>query len=206
MTANLIKDPLNIIICGVGGQGNILASELLASALVEQGFYTTVGETYGASQRGGSVMSHVRISCTRQYGALIPREKADIIIGFEPIETLRIARDFGNKKTRVIFDSRPNYPLGVLSGEAVYPDIEAIEKELRFRCGTVQIIEATGLAIDAGNPQAANITLMGALAALDEVPLVDTDYDIVLSSRFKGDVLELNRKVFKQGYSLVNKS
>jgi len=62
MSKELIKDPLNIIICGVGGQGNILATELLASALVEKGYFATVGETYGASQRGGSVMSHVRIS------------------------------------------------------------------------------------------------------------------------------------------------
>lgn len=75
MTMQLSKDPLNVIICGVGGQGNILASELLASALVEKGYFTTVGETYGASQRGGSVMSHVRISARKQYSALIPREK-----------------------------------------------------------------------------------------------------------------------------------
>ena len=118
----LIKDPLNIIICGVGGQGNILASELLAAALVEKGFNTTVGETYGVSQRGGSVMSHVRVSSLHQYGVLIPRGEADIIIGFEPIETLRVAREYGNKSTRIIFDTRPNYPLGVLVGEALYPD------------------------------------------------------------------------------------
>jgi indolepyruvate ferredoxin oxidoreductase beta subunit len=68
MALTLPKEPLNIVICGVGGQGNILASELLASALVEKGYFTTVGETYGASQRGGSVMSHVRVSTAKQYG------------------------------------------------------------------------------------------------------------------------------------------
>ncbi len=206
MALTLPKEPLNIVICGVGGQGNILASELLASALVEKGYFTTVGETYGASQRGGSVMSHVRVSTAKQYGPLVPFHEADIIVGFEPIETLRIARDYGNKNTRVLFEPRPNYPLGVLIGESVYPAIDAIEKELCKLCGSVQIIEATRLAIDAGNPQAANITLMGALTALPEIPLADSDYDEVLKTRFKGSVLELNQKVFSLGYALVKEA
>ena len=201
MSNQLGKDPLNVIICGVGGQGNILASELLASALVEKGYYTTVGETYGASQRGGSVMSHVRISARKQYSALIPRGEADIIIGFEPIETLRVARDFGNKDTRVVFDPRPNYPLGVLIGEAVYPEIEAIANELRYLCDSVQILEATRLAQEAGNAQAANILLMGALTAMLEIPLTAEDYGQVLTQRFKGEVYELNQKVFNLGFN-----
>ncbi len=203
MAINLAKDPLNIVICGVGGQGNILASELLASALVEKGYYTTVGETYGASQRGGAVMSHVRVSALAQCGPLIPLREADVIVGFEPIETLRVARDYGNPGTRILFDPRPNYPLGVLTGEAVYPPIDAIEAELRQLCGSVQVIDATRLAIEAGNPQSANITLMGALTALAEIPLADSDYDEVLKTRFKGQVLELNQKVFSLGYALV---
>jgi indolepyruvate ferredoxin oxidoreductase beta subunit len=136
----------------------------------------------------------------------VPFHEADIIVGFEPIETLRIARDYGNKNTRVLFEPRPNYPLGVLIGESVYPAIDAIEKELCKLCGSVQIIEATRLAIDAGNPQAANITLMGALTALPEIPLADSDYDEVLKTRFKGSVLELNQKVFSLGYALVKEA
>lgn len=193
------------MICGVGGQGNILATELLGSAFVDKGYFTTVGETYGASQRGGSVMSHVRISVNTEYGVLIPQGEADIIIGFEPIEILRVAREFANKKTWVIFDSRPNYPLGVLIGEAVYPKIEDIVNELERLCAHVQIIEATDLAVKAGNSQAANILLMGALTAVPYVPLEVEEYDKVLVQRFKGNALELNRKVFKIGYDLVKK-
>jgi len=199
----LIKDPLNIIICGVGGQGNILASELLASALVEKGYYVTVGETYGASQRGGSVMSHVRVSAAHQFGPLIPFKEADIIVGFEPIEILRVARDYANTDTKIIFDPRPNYPLGVLIGEAVYPEIAAIQKELQALCGSVKIVDATRIAIEAGNPQAANITIMGALTALSQVPLDLADYFEILQTRFSGQVLELNKKVFKLGYEAV---
>jgi indolepyruvate ferredoxin oxidoreductase beta subunit len=199
----LIKDPLNIIICGVGGQGNILATELLASALVEKGYFTTVGETYGASQRGGSVMSHVRISATTEYGVLIPLQQADIIVSFEPTDTLRVARDYANKSTLIITDSRPNYPLGVLIGEAQYPPVEAIEAELKKLSGQVQIIEATKLAVEAGNSQATNILLMGALTALPSVPIDIDDYERILEQRFSGQILEMNRKVLKIGYEQV---
>lgn len=203
MATVMKKDPLNIIICGVGGQGNILATELLASALVEKGYFTTVGETYGASQRGGSVMSHVRVSSQRQYGALIPRGDADIIIGFEPMEVLRIARDYGYGQTKVVFDPRPNYPLGVLSGDAVYPDIKTIEAELGYRSGWVRVLDATRLAQEVGNAQAANILMMGALTALPEVPLTEDDYHVVLRQRFSGQTLELNIKAFHAGYSAM---
>jgi len=199
----LVKDPLNIVICGVGGQGNILATELLASALVEKGYFATVGETYGASQRGGSVMSHVRISAATEYGVLIPLKQADIIVSFEPTDTLRVARDYANKSTLIITDSRPNYPLGVLVGEALYPPMEAIVAELEKLSGQVQIIAATNLAVEAGNSQAANILLMGALIALPQMPIDADDYERVLEQRFSGKTLEMNRKVFKIGYEQV---
>ncbi|MDO4540067.1 MAG: indolepyruvate oxidoreductase subunit beta [Syntrophomonadaceae bacterium] len=203
MTKQLTQEPLNIIICGVGGQGNILASELLASALVENDYMITVGETYGASQRGGSVMSHVRISTATEYGVLIPRGEAHILVGFEPIETVRVAREYACKQTWVIFDPRPNYPLGVLIGEESYPTLESIEQELKELCDRVWVLPATDIAIEAGNPQAANITLMGALTALPQLPLNSQDYDRVMEQRFKGSVLELNRKVFKLGADYI---
>ncbi len=203
MSKELIKDPLNIIISGVGGQGNILATELLASALVEKGYFATVGETYGASQRGGSVMSHVRISAATEYGVLIPLQQADIIVSFEPTDTLRVARDYANKSTLIITDSRPNYPLGVLIGEAQYPPVEAIEAELKKLSGQVQIIEATNLALKAGNSQATNILLMGALTALPSVPIDIDDYERILEQRFSGQVLEMNLKVLRIGYEQV---
>mgnify|MGYP000118511854 CR=1 FL=1 len=74
-------DPLNMIICGIGGQGNVLASEIVSSTLNDMGYRVAVGETYGASQRGGSVMSHVRVSETEDFGVLIPSGEAHIIIG-----------------------------------------------------------------------------------------------------------------------------
>lgn len=116
---------------------------------------------------------------------------------------MRVAREYGNSQTKVIFDPRPNYPLSVLIGEAVYPEIEAIVKELRYLCGSVQVLEATRLAQEAGNAQAANILLMGALTAMPEIPLQAEDYSQVLSQRFKGDVYDLNQKVFDLGYKQI---
>ena len=148
-------------------------------------------------------MSHVRISAATEYGVLIPLQQADIIVSFEPTDTLRVARDYANKSTLIITDSRPNYPLGVLIGEAHYPAMEAIEAELRKLSNQVQIIEATKLAVEAGNSQAANVLLMGALTALPLVPIDIDDYERILEQRFSGQVLEMNRKVLKVGYEQV---
>jgi indolepyruvate ferredoxin oxidoreductase beta subunit len=199
MRARLAKEPLNILICGVGGQGNILASELFASALVEKDYYTTVGETYGASQRGGSVMSHVRISEKHLYGPLIPRGQADVVVGFEPVETLRVAREFANSGTQVIYNPRPNYPIGVLKGDYKYPEINDIENELRQMCTSVHSVKATDIALELGSIQGTNIVLVGALTALPEIPLDPDTFDKMLANRFQGLVLEQNRQLFKAG-------
>jgi indolepyruvate ferredoxin oxidoreductase beta subunit len=192
-------DPLNLVICGIGGQGNVLASELLGSVLVEQGWHVAVGETYGASQRGGSVMSHVRISADKELGVLIGAGQAHIILGFEPLETLRMARRYGSAETEVIYDPRAVYPLGVLQGEQTYPDEEAIHRELTERCGRVHRVRAAELAMEAGDSKAANIALMGALTTLESFPLSPEDVAGALRGRFSGKVLSLNEKAFDLG-------
>lgn len=193
------KDPLNIIICGVGGQGNILASELVGSAAVSAGFLTTIGETYGASQRGGSVMSHVRLSKQLQYGPLIPRGEADVIIGFEPLEVLRVFRVYGNSDTHVITNSRPNYPLGTLIGESKYPEMADMLSEIGRVAARVQVVEATELAKQAGSAVSTNVLMVGCLAGSELVPIDLTNFEEVLKQRFEGPALELNQKVFAMG-------
>ncbi len=199
----LLQDPLNIVICGIGGQGNILASELLGSVLVDKGYKVAIGETYGASQRGGSVMSHVRVSENKEMGVLIPKGEAHIIVGFEPLETLRMLREYGNARTRVIYDPRVAYPLGVLAGEQTYPDEAALEKELKGGSAAAYAVPAAQLAGEAGNYKAANIALMGALTRMDELPLNMDDYTRTLEQRFSGAALEVNRKAFRLGYEAI---
>lgn len=193
----------NVVICGIGGQGNILASGLMGSALVEKGYKVTVGETYGASQRGGSVMSHLRVSDDVERGVLIPEGKADIVVAFEPVEALRILRVYGNSDTKVIYDTRPAYPLGVLIGEDEYPSLKEIDQEIEVRSSERVLIPATEMAIEAGSAKVANIIMMGALAAFDEMPLEPDDFCKVLEQNFKGSTLELNKSVFMTGYNLI---
>jgi indolepyruvate ferredoxin oxidoreductase beta subunit len=199
MNNKLQQDPFNIIVCGIGGQGNILASELLGSTLVDRGYVVALGETYGASQRGGSVMSHIRVTEKEELGVLISGGEAQVIVGFEPLETLRMVRQYGGRQTIAIFDDRISYPAGVLSGEQEYPPLEDIIAELKERCKKAIIVRAAEIALQAGDGKAANIALMGALMTLPEVPIQKEDFACALKQRFRGAVLELNLKVFEMG-------
>jgi indolepyruvate ferredoxin oxidoreductase, beta subunit len=128
---NLIsKEPINLIIAGVGGQGNLLVSRLLGQSLVEKGYKVTVGETYGTTQRGGSVASHVRISKEIQYGPLIPEGQVDLILSLEPVEALRMLCAFGHPGTVAIANVRPIHPLSVAAGEEEYPSLEIIKQRI----------------------------------------------------------------------------
>lgn len=193
------KDPLNLIIAGVGGQGNVLASQIVANTAIGAGYQVTMGETYGATQRGGAVMSHIRISRETQYGPVIPEGKADIIVGLEPVETLRVIGDFGNPETRVILNPRPNYPIGVLSGEAQYPPVEEVLKAIAGLVDSLQVIEATKIAEKLGEMMAANIVMVGALAGSGLIPVKVETFETVIPEIVSGVNLELNLKAFKTG-------
>lgn len=197
-------DPLNIVICGIGGQGNVLASELVASTMTELGYHVAVGETYGASQRGGSVMSHVRISETEELGVLISHGEGNFIIGFEPLETLRIAREYSNSETVIIYDPRPVYPLGVLKGTQVYPEIAAIKEELKELSAKAYAVPVAEITLETGNSKAANIALLGAFSRLPGAPLSSEELREVLTTRFKGEVLEMNLKAFDLGCKAID--
>ena len=197
-------DPLNIVICGIGGQGNVLASELVATTMNDLGYRVAVGETYGASQRGGSVMSHVRVSAERELGVLISSGEAHILIGFEPLETLRMARRYAGPGTLIVYDPRPVYPLGVLKGEQTYPDLADIRRELRTLSAAAYEVPAADIALGVGDSRAANIALLGAFSRLPGAPLDREDLSAVLEQRFRGPVLELNRKAFALGCAAID--
>lgn len=198
-------DPLNIVVCGIGGQGNVLAAEVLGSAMCDRGYHVAVGETYGASQRGGSVMSHVRVSASLEPSVLIPAGEAHLIIGFEPLETLRMVRKYAGKDTTVVYDPRPVYPLGVLQGIQEYPPLEALEAELRELTAMALAVPAADIAMEAGDAKAANIALLGAFSQLPAAPLSREDLEKILAQRFQGHVLEINRRAFSMGCEAAGK-
>ncbi len=195
----LIKDPLNIIITGVGGQGNVLASQLLGKAFVKENFLVTIGETYGATQRGGAVMSHMRISCSSAYSPLIPEGQADIIVALEPVEALRVIAQYGNPKVQAIVNSRPIYPTAVTVGDAQYPSLEKIKQTILELTQRAWFIEATEIALSLGSPVFTNIIMLGALAASGLLPISPQILQETIQESFSPAQAESNLQAFRQG-------
>lgn len=197
------KEMYNLIITGVGGQGNVLSSQLIGQALVGKGFFVTIGETYGASQRGGSVMSHIRISSRKQLSPLIPRGKADIVLGLEPVEALRVLTVYGNSHTVVISNTRPIYPVDVTSGDEKYPEQEEIQGALKGLSRKVYYVPATEKAMEMGSPILGNMIMMGALLELNLLPLSPAEFRETLARTFKDIRLETNLRAMEEGKRIV---
>lgn len=201
-----MEEPLNIIITGVGGQGNVIASQILGSAAVEDGFCVSIGETYGAAQRGGAVMSHVRLSKQNQYGSLIPKGRTQIILGFEPIECLRTLGTFGNKETKVILNPRPIYPIDVLAGMAKYPAIDDILRIIKELVSSIHVVEATELAKEAGDPIMQNIVMVGCLAGSGFTPVRIGALRETIKMIFAEKRTKANLKAFELGVKAIRKT
>ena len=203
MTAE--KESKNLIITGVGGQGNVLSSQILGQALVGKGYFVTIGETYGASQRGGSVMSHIRLSSLKQLSPLIPQGKADVVLGLEPVEALRVLTGYGYRDTVVITNTRPIYPVDVTSGDERYPEMEEIETALRNLSRKLHLIPATERALEMGSPILGNMIMIGALLKLNLLPLTAAEFVQTLKRNFQGKRLESNLQALETGAILIGK-
>ncbi len=197
------KDPYNVIVCGVGGQGNVLASQLIGAMLVDQGYKVTIGETYGASQRGGSVMSHVRISKTRQYGPLMPPRSADLVIALEPSEAARILGQFGNPQTVSVVNTRPVQPVDVISGHESYPDRADLFAKIESLSKKTYFLQATKSALEMGNPILSNIILIGATAGTGLLPITTDALEKAITDYMSAEKVEINRKAFDLGKEMV---
>jgi indolepyruvate ferredoxin oxidoreductase beta subunit len=199
----LLQDPYNIIMAGVGGQGNVMASRVMANMLSRQGYTITIGETFGASQRGGSVMSHIRVSAAGTWSPQIPRGKAHVVIALEPVEAIRILAAYGNRGVRVLTNTRPIHPVGVIAGELKYPGLEEIKKTLTHLSAEVRMIEATDEALRLGNPILSNIIMIGAVSGLNLLPLELEDFIEVVKETFPQKLLEVNQQAFQIGRDKV---
>jgi indolepyruvate ferredoxin oxidoreductase beta subunit len=199
----LIKDPYNIIITGVGGQGNVFGSRVLSNMLVHKGYYVTIGETFGASQRGGSVMSHVRVSAKSTWSPQIPKGKAHLIVALEPVEAIRVLMIYGNQKIKVLANTRPIYPVGVIAGEMDYPSTEAIRATLAELSSFPLLLDATDEAIKLGNSILANIILIGAASRILELPIDREDFKEVILNTLPTSKLDVNLKAFDMGAEMI---
>jgi len=198
----LKKDPLNLIITGVGGQGNVMISLIVGNAFVRDGFCVTIGETYGASQRGGPVMSHIRISENTQYSPFIPDGCADIILGMEPVETLRMLAKYGNPNVVTIINPRPIYSVDVTAGHGQYPDLDKLIESIKALSHRTWLINATEEAQKMGSHMFANAILIGALIGSAVLPLDRKSIEPVLRETFPKEI-ETNLAAFYKGIKLA---
>ena len=197
------KDSSNLIITGVGGQGNVLASQLIGQAFVGKGYFVTIGETYGASQRGGPVMSHIRISKKKQRSPLIPRGKGDILVAMEPVEALRVLAVYGNPDVVALVNTRPIYPIDVTTGEEPYPELDDIKKRIDELSTSAYYIDATEKAIQMGSPILGNMIMVGALLELKLLPISLSEFCDTLSRNLSDKKLDVNLKAIEEGRKAV---
>lgn len=183
-----------IVICGVGGQGSLLASKLLGRVLVNEGYDIKVSEVHGMSQRGGSVITYVRYG-DKVYSPVVQSGEADFVISFERIEAARYAHLL--KKGGVIITNTQRIdPMPVIIGSAEYP--EDILGELTAKGAQVEAMDALSLAEQAGSAKAVNIVLMGQLAKHFHI-----EYDkwiTAIEQTVKPQFIEMNKKAFELGY------
>jgi indolepyruvate ferredoxin oxidoreductase beta subunit len=165
-----MREPFNILVAGVGGQGNLVCGRVLAEAAIRQGLQPVVGDTFGASRRGGSVLTHLRLG-THDWAPLIPRGEVDILLGLEPLEALRAAIEYAGERTIALVSTTEVSTAGVESGESEYPQLEKITMSLTERCKKVYMLDAESALLRAGSPRALNAFLLGSMSVLLESPL-----------------------------------
>ena len=198
------KPEINIIICGVGGQGVVLVSELLGNAAVRSGVPVKGSEVLGMAQRGGSVFSNLRLGGD-VIAPMTPEGKCDVLIAVEPSEALRNIQYLA-KNSVVVLNTTTIMPYTVYLGQSGYPNREDIIQQLRKVTDRIITLDASSLAKQAGSLQAANVVMLGALFGTGLIPIKDETAKEAILSRFKGKVGEINIKAFDLGYERVKKA
>jgi len=189
-----MKKSFDCLIVGIGGQGTILASNVLGDACVIEGRHVRGAETHGMSQRGGSVETHIRID--GKYGSLIASGTADLLIAFDVLEALRY-RHFIKPSGTIIVNREMVVPTSVFSNKLPIPKLEDVEAELKKGDARVVLLDATKLAAEAGSPLAANIVLLGAASQM--LPLAVKSMEEAVRRNVPPKTLDINIKAFALG-------
>lgn len=186
----------NILLVGVGGQGILLASEILSETFMLAGYDVKKSEIHGMSQRGGSVVSHVRYG-KEVFSPIVPEGEGDILFGFELMETCRYLSLLKPGGTVVANDLRIPPP-SILMGQEVYP--EDLVVRIRAQFPDFLLVDGQKLATEAGNPRAANTVLLGAVSK--RLDIAEEFWLAALQKMVPSKALEVNRKAFMMGRSL----
>ena len=188
----------SVMIVGVGGQGTLLASRVLGSAMLSQGVDVKVSEVHGMSQRGGSVVTYVRFG-EKVYSPIVERGEADYIISFEKAEAARWL-PFLKKGGKMIVNTQQIDPMPVIIGAAEYP--ENVIEEMIALGVDIDAIDALTPALEAGSAKAVNIVLMGRLARHFDIPR--EKWTAAIEQSVAPKFVEMNEKAFALGYDAEN--
>lgn len=191
----------NFLLAGVGGQGTILASNVLAEVALAAGFDVKKSEVHGMAQRGGSVNTHIRWDRERVYSPLISLGEADLLLAFEQAEAIRYA-NFLRPGGAAIVNQHTIEPITVTSGGASYPTEEALREVYAQLTERLYVVPGTAIAQELGNARTANVVLLGALSTLLEVPR--EIWLEVITARVPPKYMELNRQAFSMGRRAVS--
>jgi indolepyruvate ferredoxin oxidoreductase beta subunit len=186
-----------IHITGVGGQGTLLATGLIGEAGLIAGVNVNVSEVHGMAQRGGVVESAVTMGDIMS--PIVSDGEADILLSFEPSETLRSAAKC-SKVTTVITNSRPLHPFTVAIGKGVYPNIAEALERMRKRVKKLFAIDANACAHEAGSILSMNMVMLGAMAKHAELPITPEHLRQAIKENTKAKFLDINLKAFDLGY------
>lgn len=191
----------NIYISGVGGQGIIKTSVIIGEAAMREGLDVVMSEIHGMSQRGGSVSTELKIGNYKS--SIVEQAKADMILGFEPIEVLR-GLEKSNKSTKIVFNDFPVVPSTLTQTGETYPDIENdIIANLKDNFDEVYPISATTLAKEAGSVLSLNMVLLGAAVATENFPLSRESVESAMKNNLAPKFHEMNLKAIELGYNAV---
>ncbi|MBA7560482.1 hypothetical protein ES708_02108 [subsurface metagenome] len=183
----------NVLLVGVGGQGIIRASDILSAVMMSAGFDVKKSEVHGMAQRGGCVSSHVRFG-SKVYSPLARKGDVDVLVSFEKLETLRYL-EYLKADGKVIINDEEIYPPSVNLGEALYPEdaVGFIKKHFK----DVKVVDATKMALRAGDRRMANTVILGVLSSY--LDMEDSVWEAVLEESFPPKILSGNKEAFKLG-------
>jgi indolepyruvate ferredoxin oxidoreductase beta subunit len=192
-----------LIIVAVGGQGNLLASKVLGEAALLADIPVRMSEIHGMAQRGGVVESAVVFGDADS--TIISDAEADVLLGFEPSETLR-ALNKCNAGTVVITNTAPLPPFTVAIGRGVYPDIQELQELIRNKTARLIAFDALALAKQAGNRMSLNIVLLGSLIQTGIMPVSADDVKEAIRTSTKKAFVDINIKAFELGFEAAAKA
>lgn len=184
----------SIVLCGVGGQGTVLASKLISQAAMEKDIPVMSAETIGMAQKGGSVFSYVRLG-DQLHTPMIPKGTADLIIGFEPAETVKML-PYLKKGGSVVVNACATKPVTAVLSSSDYQGDEMITY-LRKKVEKLTVVDCNEASREVGSPKVVNMILLGAAIRTGELPVTLEDIKKALEKRLKPQLLEMNYKALE---------